>query len=319
MPPLKLAYIPEHFSTPLHLSVLHFSLPCHLIPYPTGTGAMVEALRKGEVDIAVGLTEGWVAALSTVGITKQDEKGEERFKIVGTYVETPLLWAISTGAEREDITTLKDGGLKGKNIGVSRLGSGSHVMGSVLADQRGWLDGDKAGEVGKEGKGEGGGGGAFEVVPLGNFENLRKGVNDAEVADFFMWEYFTSKRYYNNDPQTKYPIRQIGEIPTPWSSWKIVARDSLVDSKELEEVLEKINQGIEYFETHVEESVEFITREMDYEEEDAREWIRGVRFAKDVRGVRRETMEMVVSTLKKAGVVKEESRGMEEWVGIWRD
>ncbi len=40
--------------------------------------------------------------------------------MVGTYVETPLCWAISTGAGREDVTGVED--LKGKKIGVSRIG-----------------------------------------------------------------------------------------------------------------------------------------------------------------------------------------------------
>ena len=40
--------------------------------------------------------------------------------MVGTYVETPLCWAISTGAGREDVSGVED--LKGKKIGVSRIG-----------------------------------------------------------------------------------------------------------------------------------------------------------------------------------------------------
>lgn len=41
------------------------------------------------------------------------------FQLVGTYVESPLCWAISTGARR----TLDDvKGLEGKRIGVSRIG-----------------------------------------------------------------------------------------------------------------------------------------------------------------------------------------------------
>lgn len=40
--------------------------------------------------------------------------------MVGTYVETPLCWAISTGAGREDVSSVED--LKGKKIGVSRIG-----------------------------------------------------------------------------------------------------------------------------------------------------------------------------------------------------
>ncbi|KAI4197054.1 MAG: hypothetical protein LQ346_003087, partial [Caloplaca aetnensis] len=108
-------------------------------------------------------------------------------------------------------------------------------------------------------------------------------------------------------------------IYTPWSSWKIVARKDLVGSREVEEVLEKLNQGIKWFREHEEEAVRYISRELDYEEADAREWMKGVRFADDVRGVRRSVLERTVETLKKAGVLVGEGRKLEEWVGSMRD
>ena len=104
------------------------------IPYPSGTGHMVTALQSNEIDIGVGLTEGWIAALGKAQAAKEDAG----FSIVGTYVETPLCWAISTGARRNELNGIQD--LKGKKVGVSRIGSGSYVMSFVLADQQGWLD-----------------------------------------------------------------------------------------------------------------------------------------------------------------------------------
>ena len=77
---------------------------------------MITSLQSNEIDVAIGLTEGWVA-----GIGKAQEKGREAgYRMVGTYVETPLCWAISTGGGREDIISVE--GLKGKKIGVSRIG-----------------------------------------------------------------------------------------------------------------------------------------------------------------------------------------------------
>lgn len=75
-------------------------------------------------------------------------------------------------------------------------------MGFVLADSKGWLTPSKA---------------PFENVPLNTFEKLREGVNDGTV-DFFMWEHFTSKRYYDNGE-----IKKIGEIYTPWPSWWVLS------------------------------------------------------------------------------------------------
>jgi hypothetical protein len=228
---------------------------------------MVTALQAGEIDVGVGLTEGWIAALGKAQAAKQDAG----FRVVGTYVETPLCWAISTGAKRE-LTGIPD--LKDHKVGVSRIGSGSYVMSFVLADQQGWLDTSS-------------GSPPFPVEVLNTFANLRDAVNNS-TADFFMWEHFTSKRYYDNGE-----IKRIGDIYTPWSSWKIVASNALVDStdsrsplkEQLEDTLQKINKGVKHF------------------EENAREWLKTVQFSKDVRGVDPAVVEKTVSILQKAGVL----------------
>ena len=164
------------------------------------------------------------------------------------------------------------------------LPSGSYVMGFVLADAKSWS--------GKPGQAP------FEVIPLQTFANLRNGVNDG-LADFFMWESFTSKRYYKSKS-----IKNIGEIYTPWSSWKIVARNGVGDPS-LDDLFLKIDQGIKYFEQHQDEAVKYISTELDYEEEDAREWLDTVRFANGVQGVSMETVEKTIKVLQKAGVLEE--------------
>ena len=83
--PLRVAFVPEHFSTPLYFAQKYFGLSAQLIPFPSGTGHMITALRAGEVDVGIGLTEGWVA-----GLGKQDIESDGGYRIVGTYVETPL-------------------------------------------------------------------------------------------------------------------------------------------------------------------------------------------------------------------------------------
>lgn len=157
-------------------------------------------------------------------------------------------------------------------------------MGFVFADSQSWLR-----EPGLA---------PFEVVPLQTFKRLREAVNDGNTADFFMWEHFTSKRYYDNES-----IKKIGEIYTPWPSWKVVAKDDVRDAT-LQEFFKKLNQGVEYFEGHQDEAVKYISTELDYSEGDAREWLGTVRFAKDVEGVKMETVQKTVKVLKKAGVLE---------------
>ncbi|KAK0614469.1 hypothetical protein B0T14DRAFT_570404 [Immersiella caudata] len=289
--PLKIGYVPEHFSTPIHFAKKHYGLDAELIAFPSGTGHMITALRAGEIDIGIGLTEGWVAGLGK----PPSEIGDGGYRLVGTYVETPLCWAISTGASRPEITSVDS--LQGSKIGISRIGSGSYVMGYVLAEERGWLLPTTAATTPAESASP-----YSDFVVLNTFQNLRNAVNSGE-ADFFMWEHFTSKKYYDSGE-----IRRVGEIYTPWSSWKIVASTELakpngeVDAR-VEDVLEKLNRGIEHFNGNHEEAVQYISTELDYSEEDAREWLKTVRFPERTQGVDSQVIERTVGILRKAGVL----------------
>lgn len=179
---------------------------------------------------------------------------------------------------------------------MSRIGSGSYVMGFVLADQHGWLPSST--DVAPY----------SQFVVLDTFEKLRKAVNSGE-ADFFMWEHFTSKRYYDSGE-----IRKVGEIYTPWSSWKIVASTALMKDEKLEErvgfLFGKLDQGIKHFDENKEEAVKYISTELDYSEEDAREWMKTVRFPTHTEGVDPQVVESTVQILRKAGVLCE-GKGME--------
>ncbi|KAF2648885.1 hypothetical protein K491DRAFT_611836 [Lophiostoma macrostomum CBS 122681] len=297
---LRIGFVPEHFSTPLHFAQKHHALSATLIPFPSGTGHMVTSLRAGEIDIGIGLTEGWIAALGK----SQEDAG---FKLVGTYVETPLCWAISTGARRDDIQSIED--LRGKKVGVSRIGSGSYVMSFVLAEQQGWLSSSSSSSSNTQQPSTQS---PFPVQVLQTFKNLRDGVNkiregEAE-ADFFMWEHFTSNRYYSTNE-----IKRVGEIYTPWPSWHIVASTSLLfpstssstssTSPDLETFLRKLNAGISYFNAHPSEAIAYISTHLDYSAADAEAWLQTVRFARDVRGVDWCVVGKTVGILQTAGVL----------------
>lgn len=286
---LKIGYVPEHFSTPLYFAKEHFKLQADLIPFPSGTGHMVESLKSKEIDVGIGLTEGWVA-----GLGKNAGSGSAPYKMVGTFVESPLCWAISAGSKQDHMVNISS--LKGKKIGVSRIGSGSYVMGFVLADQQGWL------QKGTQ---------PFENVVLNTFANLREGVNKG-TADFFMWEHFTSKKYYDNGE-----IKRIGEIYTPWSSWKIVAREPTDDK--LNDLAEKLNDGILYLKENQEEAIKYIYTNLDYSEADAREWMKTVTFPDNVRGVSPGEIQKTIDILGKAGVLDPQKLTVEDVVAAKRE
>ncbi|KAI4745813.1 hypothetical protein E4T50_03789 [Aureobasidium sp. EXF-12298] len=286
---LRIGYIPEHFSTPLHFAIKHFGLEADIKPFPTGTGALTASLKDNSIDVAIGLTEGFVADLGKTNASKETPA----YKLVGTYVESPLCWAISVG-NKSSINDENE--LNGKRVGVSRIGSGSYVMSYVLADQKGWLEKSKS---------------PFEVVPLGDFKALRNGVNEGDKADFFMWEHFTTKKFYDNGE-----LKRVGDIYTPWPSWMIAARDA--QDKKLEVMAEKLNQGVQYFREHQEESVEHITGTMEYSQEDANAWLKTVKFADNVRGVDSGVVEHTISILQKGGVLDDNNGGVDGMVAINR-
>ena len=82
-------------------------------------------------------------------------------------------------------------------------------------------------------------------------------------------------------------------------------------------MIEKLNLGVRYFEGHGEEAVGYISKELDYSAEDARDWLGTVRFAGDVRGVRASVVRETVGVLQKAGVLGQEVE-VEGMVGIRR-
>ena len=93
---------------------------------------------------------------------------------------------------------------------------------------------------------------------------------------------------------------------------QLVPSSELVSSSEekdgrLDDLFKKIDQGIEYFNGHQEESITYISTELDYSEEDAREWLKTVKFASRTKGVDVLVVEKTVDILKKAGVLKKDS------------
>jgi hypothetical protein len=114
---------------------------------------------------------------------------------------------VSAGANQSKFASIGD--LKGATFGVSRLGSGSHLMAYVLAQQRGW---DPQRDV------------HFEVT--GDFASLRASVNEGKTAAF-MWETFTTKPYHDSGE-----VKRIGQITTPWPCFMMASRKSVLDDEE---------------------------------------------------------------------------------------
>ena len=83
---------------------------------------MIEAFKENRIDVGIGLTESWVAGLAKEGaLHPSPPKGLQKpYHILSAYTLSPLRWALSTGANRQDVSNIKD--LQGKRVGISRFG-----------------------------------------------------------------------------------------------------------------------------------------------------------------------------------------------------
>ena len=157
--------VPEHFNLPWKKAIEENRFSAHSIDiswqdYHGGTGAMTKALREGELDIAILLTEGIIADI---------HRGNPS-KIVQFYVKSPLRWGIHVGAQSK-FESVAD--LENTRAAISRFGSGSHLMAYVNADNHNW---DLAQQK-------------FEVVK--NLDGGREFLSKGDT-DYFLWEKFTT-------------------------------------------------------------------------------------------------------------------------------
>lgn len=217
MKTIKIAGVPEHFNLPWHMCIENgefeeVGINLEWTDVPEGTGKMCQMLRDGETDIAVLLTEGIV----------KDINAGNPSKIVQVYVQSPLIWGIHVDAKSK-YNTLAD--LKDKKPAISRMGSGSHLMSIVNAQNQNWDTSTLQ----------------FEIVNTmdGAVEALSAGK-----AAYFMWERFMTKPLVDNGT-----FRRVADCPTPWPCFVIAVRDEVLKEKAsvMEQILEIINRTTEEF------------------------------------------------------------------------
>ena len=240
--------VPEHFNLPWKLAIEKGEFNAHNIDvewsdYHGGTGAMTKALRDGDLDIAILLTEGIIADI---------HRGNPS-KIVQFYVKSPLRWGIHVGAKSK-FESIAD--LENTRAAISRFGSGSHLMAYVNADNHNW---DLAQQK-------------FEVVK--NLDGGRKFLTKGN-ADYFLWEKFTTKPYVDNGE-----FRIVGECPTPWPSFVVAVREDLLLThyNEIEKILKIVNESCKKVKAN-ENSIEEIAERYQLKKEDVAIWFKETEWA----------------------------------------
>ncbi|KIY44147.1 periplasmic binding protein-like II [Fistulina hepatica ATCC 64428] len=269
---LRVGYVREHFSSPL----LQFSQEdggktFTLVECPSGTGQLISRLSNDEIDVAIALTDPLISGIA---------KGNQSYKLVGSYVTTPLDWAVITGINRE-YKSISD--LKGTKIGISRYGSGSQTMAHVMALRQGWPTDNLRFQVNNDIRG------------------LIDSVNDGSTSAF-MWEWFTTKPFVDAGE-----VKFIGSVPTPWPSWLIAAHPTRAARQELSAFLSSLTKYVRAFdaaENRTSKNVEFIKEVFGYPQADVEEWLKTVGYPEDCATIPSKVITDTMSVLERTGFIQ---------------
>ncbi len=211
MKTVRIIGVPEHFNLPWHLAIEDGAFEDRGInlewtDVPEGTGKMCQMLENNESDLAIILTEGIIKSISQGNPSK----------IVQEYISSPLLWGVHVAADSSR-NSIQD--LKNDKVAISRLGSGSHLMAYVNAQNQGWNPEELQ----------------FDII--NNLDGAIKSLSEGSGA-YFMWEHFTTKPLVDSGT-----FKWLGDCPTPWPCFVIAATDSFLDAQPglLKHILEVIN------------------------------------------------------------------------------
>lgn len=249
---LRIGGVPEHFNLPWHLGLeagafARKGLSVEWRDYPGGSGAMAKAIRDGELDAALLLTEGAVAAVSD---------GVE-LDIVSVYTDSPLVWGIHVPAQSR-FTSVAE--LKGARYAISRTGSGSHLMAFVHARTQSWPVED------------------LQLVTVGNIDGAIAAFAAGD-ADVFFWEKLMTKPLVDAGK-----FRRVGEFTAPWPAF-VVCAARVLDAERRRALGSAVDVALDEARKlrARADAAELIAGRYGLKAGDVAEWLRTVRWSERVR------------------------------------
>jgi ABC-type nitrate/sulfonate/bicarbonate transport system substrate-binding protein len=274
MKTIKLVGVPEHFNLPWHLCIENgefeeAGIDLQWTDVPEGTGKMCQLLREGKTDIAVILTEGIV----------KDITAGNPSKIVQIYVESPLIWGIHVDAKSK-YQTLSD--LENTKVAISRMGSGSHLMSIINAQNEGWNSIDLQ----------------FEIV--NTIDGAVKALSDGK-ADYFMWEKYMTKPLVDNGT-----FRRIADCPTPWPCFVIAVRQEILQThiQTIQHILEIINRTTSEFK-YIPSIDKTLAERYHQKKTDIQQWLSQTRWSQ--KNITPETLNKVQNQLFDLSLINKKS------------
>lgn len=244
---LRIAGVPEHFNLPWMLALerrafVRAGIELKWRTVPEGTGAMCELLRKGELDLAIMVTEGAV----------RDILNGNPARIVAPFADTPLTWGVHVGAG-SGIQAPEQ--LASVPYAISRPNSGSHLVAMAYAGAHGRI---------------------LQTQDLEVVNDLKGALVRLQQAApaAFLWEKYTTKPYVDAGE-----LLRVDEYQNPWPAFVLVASDAVL-AEHPDKVLRALKvirdqaAGLMQKKT----APEMIAQRYKLELEDARAWLTSMRW-----------------------------------------
>lgn len=248
MDKIRIVGVPEHFNFPWIKTVedqplqdINISLEWN--DEPKGSGAMNKAIREGQADVAIILTESFI----------KDKIEGNPAKIIGYHVTTPLRWGIHVSPQFK-VNHLEE--IRNSPFLISRYGSGSHLMAFLLAKENNW-------DISQL---------QFEVV--GDLDGALSAIQ-AETPKIFLWEKYTTMPHVK-----KGILNRVGEIPTPWPCFVVVASPEVIACPG--EPLKKLMAAVYSNSSKIQHSPDLpalLSTRYGIEPEDIQEWLKQTQWA----------------------------------------
>ncbi len=274
MKTLRITGVPEHFNYPWVKVIesqpfITKGIRLEWIEESRGSGQMNKALRENQADLAILLTESFL----------NDFEAGNPSKIIGFHVNSPLIWGIHIHGKSK-ITSLKS--LSTHDFLVSRMGSGSHLMGKVLAERENW---------------------EMESLSFRIVDNLPGALKamTPNKPELFLWEKYTTKPWVDS-----LELKRIDEIPSPWPCFVMAA--SNLSQIEFGDILIELRDLVYNYAQKLQRNpstAEEISIHYDLKKEDVEEWMNQTNWATSAE-ISKSILENAVKKMIELGILKSE-------------
>lgn len=268
---IRVGGVPEHFNYPWHYGIQNSifknnKLAIDWQDIKGGSGAMCSMLENDELDIALVLTEGIVKHIHEGGTAR----------IIQQFVKSPLIWGVH--CSKSFVKSKQD--FSSARFARSRVGSGSHIMAYVHAEQRDYPITDN------------------HFVTVKNIDGALEAFQK-DTADILLWEKFMTQPYVDQGL-----VSRIDECVSPWPCFALVASGDFL--KNHSELLRSLSDSIIQSSVIVmkkKETIKKISEMFQLEISQVEQWYSSVEWQTS-DWISTKMLNNVVSTLHRVGLLE---------------